>query len=327
MAVVDTVQSGLIAGSTSLSEFSRTHHDGIIALSIFAGLLIAFCGRVILRPTVFLLGFAPTFSVFATIGLALVEDTRPQHTPLLEGFVVCLALLLGCIVGLVLVRALFSVATIVICAGLGVVLALDLCLLAMPVRLPPNAQVLRDLTVILAAVLAGTASVKFPETSVIFGTAFDGTAIAVFCLAKFMGHRPLVFASGLLPADAADVAVWQSWKVFYAGLVLGLGAFAAGMQLRLARAEARADRQPVIAGYRPVADIESGVADNDANLPSPEPPRTPVSFSNEEDAFANYGAMEHEYSVVSNLGAPPLASNGDGNAGANDATVKRSSPI
>lgn len=325
MGVVDTVHDGFVAVTSALDKFASTHHDGIIALSIFAGLIIAFCGRVILRPTVFLLGFAPTFAVFASIGLALVEDTRPKHTSLLEGFVVFLAVLFGAVVGLVMVKVLFSVATIIICAGLGVVLVLDLNLFLTPSILSQNGQVLRDLAVIVAAILAGTASVKFPETSVVFGTAFDGTAIAVYGLAKFMGHRPLVFDTDLLPKDAGDVAIWEAWKMFYASLVLGLGIFAAGMQLRLAQAEARASIPPPITGYRPVADVESGVADNDGNFPSPEPPRTPVSFTNDDDAFGNYGTMEHEYSVVSNLGAPPLASNTDGNTGNSD--VKRASPI
>ncbi len=317
MGVVDTVRNAAVALSTIVGKFASTHHDGILALCIFVGLIIAFCGRVILRPTVFLLGFSPTFALFASIGLALVQDSKPARTSLVEALAVLLAVVLGVLVGFIMLKVLFRFAIILICAGLGVVLVLDLNLFVTANALSHNGQVLRDLLVIIAAILAGTASIKFPETSIVLGTAFDGAGLAVYALAKFLGHRPNVFAASLLPPDVTDVPVWEAWKIFYACLVIALGLFAAGMQHRLARAETIADKTRLAAAYEPVPDVEEGGSAYHGG--SPEPPGTPRSFAKEDDTFGNYGAMEHEYSVVSNLGAPPLA------AGEN-ADVKHATP-
>lgn len=302
MSVWDTVAGATGALSDVTSKFADTHHDGIAAASIVAGLTVAFCGRVILRPIVFLLGFVPTLALFTSVGLALAQDSDPKQVSTFEALALAVAVTLALLVGVLMLKVLFRVAVFLICAAFGALLVMELNLFIVATEMSRTADIIRDMLAITAGILAGIASVYRRETCIMFGTAFDGTAVAVYALAGFMGNRPNVIGPVIL---AADTAVLHTWKLFYASLVVGLSLFASLMQFRLLRAEERADvaeaalKRPN--GFQVIPDIEHGM------ISEIEPPKSPPSFSNDDDGFGNYGALEHEYSVVTNLGAPPLA--------------------
>lgn len=301
MSVWDTVSDAVGALTNVTGTFAETHGDGIAASCIVAGLIVAFCGRVILRPVVFLTGFVPTAALFSSVGIALAKDGDPNNVSAFEAAALALAFILACCAGLLMLKVLFRVAVFAICGACGAILVFELNLFIVSAEMSRYAEVIRDMLAITAAILVGIASVYRRETSILIGTAFDGTAVAVYALAGFMKNRPNIVGSTILVENTPKA---HAYKIFYASLAIGLSTFAALMQFRLAFAEGRVDnflealKRPN--GYAAVPDVEQGI-NSEA-----EPPKSPPSYSNEENGFGDYGTMEHEYSVVSNLGAPPL---------------------
>lgn len=316
MTVVDSVSDSANSLLGAVDDYAASHHDGLVALALFAGVIIAFAGRTLLKPTVFLLGFVPATVTIVALGLALVEDESPKHVSLLEGIVIAVALIAGVLVGVIMLRLLFRIASFLLCAGFGAVLVLVFHLFLLEPVVGKNAQFILYATAVFAALIAGLFSVSYPETGIILGTAFDGAALAVFSLARFLGHRPNVLAETL---PGTDISIW--WAMGYGAATLLLGVFGALTQRQVAIADAiiaqnaeRKSKQPNDNPYDPMADSPyMGMSgEGDHLLPMAEPPRTPPYMRSgvESPAASGYGAVDHEdtqYSVVHNLGAAPLA--------------------
>ena len=304
VSVMGTVQDAAGTLSSVVTNFATTHQDGIDALLIVGGVIVALCGRVILRPVVFLLGFSPTFALFAAIGLSIVTDTLKMTTRTFETIALGGAFILAVIVGMIMLKVLFRVAVFAICASMGGVLVLNLSL-----YFPTQAtfELIRDTIAVIVAILTGMLSTYARETAVIFGTSFDGAALATYAVAGFLGHRPILFNIDEAPKQP------HAWKVFYATFLMCLALFSVLMQLRLAAAEDSGTRAARLYetlkgenSRRDMMDIEGGGAGG--QLLDTDPPKSP-RFSNEDDSgfgTGGYGTMDNEYSVVSHLGAPPL---------------------
>lgn len=316
MAVVDSVSDSANSLLSAVNDYAASHHDGLIALALFAGVIIAFAGRTLLKPTVFLLGFVPATVTIVALGLALVEDESPEHGSLLEGIVIAVALLAGVLVGVIMLRLLFRIATFLLCAGFGAVLVLVFHLFLLEPVVDKNARFILYATAIFAALMTGLFSVSYPDTGIILGTSFDGAALSVFSLSRFLGHRPNILAESV---QGTDISMW--WAMGYGVATLLLGMFGAVTQRQVAIADAiiaqnaEDKKKPATDHpYDPMAESPyMGMSgEGDHLLPLAEPPRTPPYMRSgvESPATSGYGAVDREdtqYSVVHNLGAAPLA--------------------
>lgn len=311
MAVMTSVTDNANMLWSTITAYAASHHDGIVALLLFTGVIISFSGRTLLRPTVFLLGFVPSAITVSALGLALVQDESPSNMSLLECIVLLVGFAVAILVGIVMLRLLFRIATFLLCAGFGAVLVLVSHLFLFEPATDQNALILLYAIMLLAALVAGLFSVSYPDTGIILGTAFDGSAMSVFCLARFLGHRPPVLST--VPVGT-QVSTW--WSIGYGSAVLILGIFGAMTQRQVAKADA------IIAKA-----AETGAEDENASyaisdhehlnlLGSVEPPRTPPYMRSGHNSPGNsgYGAVDQEdtqYSVVHNLGAAPLGASMD----------------
>lgn len=319
MTVIESVSDSANSLFNAINQYAEGHHDGLVALALFAGVVIAFSGRTLLKPTVFLLGFVPSTITIIALGLAIVQDENPEHVSVLEGITIALALVAGILVGVIMLRLLFRIATFVLCAGFGAVVVLVFHLFLLEPAVGKNAKFILYATAIFAALIAGLFSVSYPETGIILGTSFDGAALAVFSLARFLGHRPDVLAEA---AKSPEDSVW--WAVGYGIATLLLGVFGALTQRQVAVAdaiiarEAERKKQGNDHEYDPMAQNPyMGIpGEGDHLLGMAEPPRTPPYMRSSVDspAASGYGALDNEdtqYSVVHNLGAAPLAPSAD----------------
>lgn len=316
MSFFDSVSSSATSFYETVSAYAYSHHDGLVALSLFAGVVVAFSGRTLLKPTVFLLGFIPSTVVLMAVGLAFVRDGNPDHTSLLEGIAIAVALLVGVLVGVVTLRLLFRIATFVLCANFGAVLVFVFHLFLLEPITDQKVLFLWIFIAVIAALVAGLFSVSYPETGIILGTAFDGSALAVFSLARFLGHRPAIFQLG--DADAAtNFSVW--WSITYGTATLLLGVFGALTQRQVAVADeiianyTREKRRNANTSHDPMAQTPYVDFPEEEHqlLALSEPPHTPLHMRSgvgSPGAGSGYGAIVDEptYSVTHNLGAVPL---------------------
>lgn len=327
MTVIDSVGESANAFYETLQKYADSHHDGLVALSLFAGVIIAFSGRTLLRPTVFLLGFVPATVTIIALGLAFLNDESPPssddststHVSIFEGIVVTVAVVCGVIVGVVMLRLLFRIATFLLCAGFGAVIVFVFHLFLLEPVESPNALFMLYVAAAFAALLAGLFSVSYPDTGIILGTAFDGAALSVFSLSRFLGHRPNFLSETV---KGTDISMW--WAIGYGTATLLLGVFGAMTQRQVAIADEiitqNAERkrnqngQQLQESYDPMSTSPYGLppGENEHLLPYAEPPRTPQYMRSGGGSPATnsaYGAVDHEdsqYSVVRNLGAAPL---------------------
>lgn len=283
-----------------VTNFNKEHHAGLEALCIVVGLVVAFCGRVILRPVVFMGGFLPFFGLCWSAGHSLFNDNDPDVFSQTEIYVMVAALIAGLILGFGILKVFFNGAVVLICGTMGGVLVL-VASLYLP-RLPyENAETVLALAGLCGFCVCAGLALCHRETMAIFGTAFDGTALATYFLADFMGKQPK-----FLPSED-DQGLSHAWRAFYATFVIGLGLFASLMQLRLYGAEQtaatlrlrkqeelainRQETQPLIT--RP-EDVEMGGGD----VKSP-----PHSHDDDYD----YDSM---YQTGNHLGTKPLPPSG-----------------
>lgn len=323
MTVVDSVSTTANAFLTTLQQYVSTHHDGIVALLLFIGVIVAFSGKVLLSPTVFLLGFLPTTVSICALAAAFGQDQQDAvpHLILIEAICIIFAILIGILVGVVLLRLLFRIATFLLCAGFGAVLVFVLHLYLLQPAVAPNAQFFLYCAALFAALIAGLFSVSYPETAIILGTAFDGAALAVFSLARFLGQRPNLFSGIVQTPDTASP--W--WTIAYATATLLLGILGAITQHQVATAVRLMAAQKAD-GTRPNAK-PAGAQSQDASIAPPlpfgfaeedpliPPLRTPPSRSGmaSPGSTSGYGAVgdDSHYNVMQNLGAAPLGSSLD----------------
>ncbi|KAI0563283.1 hypothetical protein FGB62_43g18 [Gracilaria domingensis] len=316
MAVVDSVSDSADTLFSNFNEYAASHQDGIVALLLFVGVIVTFAGRVLLTPTVFLLGFIPSSTAITAFAFAFIEDRKPSHPRVLGGVSMVVAAATGTLVGIIMLRLLFRIATFVLCAGFGAVIVLVVHLFLLEPSVGSNALIILYSIVILCALLSGLFSVSYPEPAIILGTSFDGAAVAVFSLARFLGHRPKLLAE--VPEGSQIPAVWA---IGYASATLLLGIFGAMTQWQVALA----DRIVAAAAQKANPTNAGGSKDNDTTgyslqgdqhqiLLSSEPPRTPT-YEREPlhspIGTSTYGAVEQEdqYTVLHNIGAGPLPDN------------------
>jgi len=142
-AILGTITDAAGALPDVVGSFASTHRDGIEALCIVVGLVVALCGRLILRPVVFLLGFLPTFALFSSIGLSLITDVNPEKLSAYEMVALVSSCVLAILVGWVTLKMLFRVAVFGICSIMGGFMVLILSLY-FPPPISDNAQLFRD---------------------------------------------------------------------------------------------------------------------------------------------------------------------------------------
>lgn len=315
MTVVDSVSGTADTLLSNVNSYAASHRDGVIALLLFTGVIIAFTGRSMLRPTVFLLGFIPASAVITTVGLALA-DNQTNHVSIIRAISLILALLFGTLVGVILLRLLFHLATFVLCAGFGAVLVFVAHLLLLEPAMGPNAQFILFAAAILAALVSGLLSVSYPETGIIMGTSFDGSALAVYSLSRFLGHRPSFLSQTV---SGVDITPW--WAFGYGAATVLLGVFGAMTQRQVALADsiiAKAAEKKLKSNSTSSAPDRTNsdntfLGGDDATLLTVEPPRTPPfmksGVDNSPAGTSLYGATDNDdgqYSVIHNLGADPL---------------------
>lgn len=316
MTVLDKVSGPASALFTTISEYADSHHDGLVALSLFVGVVITFSGRTLLRPTVFLLGFIPTTITTMALALALVHDENPTQTSLLEGVAVTISLIVGILVGVIMLRLLFGIATFVLCAGFGAVLVFVFHLFLLEPAQDQNAFFLLYAIATLAGLVSGLFSVSYPDTGIILGTSFDGSALAVFSLARFLGHQP---AFSTPEEEPDDSTVW--WGIGYGAATILLAVFGALTQRQVAAADeilAQAAAQKRLnngSGLLGDPYSMSYGGENQPLLGPIEPPRTPLHMRSgmaTPTAGSAYGMGDDDpkYSVVQNIGAGPLDGEG-----------------
>lgn len=313
MAIVDSLSDSADSILSNFNDYAHSHEDGIIALLLFVGVVVAFSGRVLLTPTVFLLGFIPSSTTITAFALAFIQDRKPANPRLIGAIAMLLSVAVGVLVGFIMLRLLFRIATFLLCAGFGAVVVLIMHLFLLEPSVGPNALILLYAIVILAALLAGLLSVSYPQTAIILGTAFDGAALAVFSLARFLGHQPKLLTQ--VPNGAQIPAVWA---IGYASATLLLGIFGAMTQRQIALADAII----AAAAEKRNAALQNNESEAPESLPTveqqhllsfqAEPPRTPP-YEREpiHSPIGNstYGAVDQDdsqYSVIHNIGAQPL---------------------
>lgn len=271
--------------ASTVSSFVDSHQDGIIALVLLLAVAVTLTGRLMLRPTVFMLGFAPTFLFCASLGYSVFCDVEEAKscaagTPVPVALVVA-SLVLGVIAGIVMLRLLFGLAIFAMTAASGVVLVAIIHVLL----LQPDSggvEVIMFAIAIAAGLLCGLLSLAYPEVMIIVGTSIDGAAVAIFALAHFLGNEPDVLGT---------VAKGKSpfWNISYAIDTVILGTYGMLIQLRIAAAER-------------TSSSSSQGSHSDGAVDESEP------------LLSSYGAVSEDYSKNA-LGAPPLQSYEDEEAG------------
>lgn len=337
MTVVDDIATSADNVLSNVANYAETHSEGITALLLLLGVVITFSGRILLRPTVFLLGFAPTTSSITAFGVALLADHSSgwarHYQVIFQMLVFLFALSMGLLVGIVMVRLLFRVVTFLLCGGLGAVLVLIFHMLILQPAGSQNALLVWYAAMILAGLITALISVGYPETTVILGTSFDGAALAVFSVARFLGHRPRLLA----PTGSESAIGWDAmehwWAISYGVAAILLALFGAMAQRRVAIADAimeSASRQVVsvttpllfhedLRGDADITDVTDAPRGVNKRLSMPvrprsryllpsvddsrqvvtviEPPRSPAyrrSGSQSPPAFSAYGAADVE---------------------------------
>lgn len=269
-----------------------------------------------LKPTVFLLGFTPSFIAIVALGLAFIHDEKPSHAPLLEGIAIAVGIIVGVLVGVIVLRLLFRIAIFLLCAGFGAVLVFVFHLFLLAPIGGTNALFVLYSIIILAALISGLFSVSYPETGILLGTSFDGSALAVYSLARFLGHQPTF----LKASDGTKISLW--WSIGYGAATILLGVFGFISQRQVAAAnkiiaaDAQRKRQNSNTQMDPMAQFQGYSGEGDHLLPMIEPPRTPVHMRSDAESptgGSGYGTIEDDpkYSVAHNLGAGPLGSSED----------------
>lgn len=316
MTVFDTVANTASSVFGTISAYADTHHDGLVALSLLAGVVITFSGRILLKPTVFLLGFVPSLITIVALGLAFIQDEKPSHASLLEGVTIVVGIIGGVLVGIIVLRLLFRIAIFLLCAGFGAVLVFILHLFLLAPFGGTDALFVLYSIITLAALISGLFSVSYPETGILLGTSFDGSALAMYSLARFLGHQPTF----LKASDSTKISIW--WSIGYGVATILLGVFGFISQRQVAAANkiiavnAERRRQNSNAQIDPMAQYQGFSGEGDHLLPMIEPPHTPVhmrSGAESPTAGSGYGTIEDDpkYSVAHNLGAGPLGSSED----------------
>lgn len=268
----------------SVGEYVDTHQDGIIALCLTCATAVTFSGRTLLRPTVFLSGFLPTFGFFSSIGYSLLpepqrilDDNRIRVFPSL---IVIVALLLGVLAGMIMLKVLFALATFLITAMSGAVLVFLVHVLLLQ-TLTSSGQVILATFAVVAAMITGVVSLVYPRTMIIIGTAFDGGACTVYSLSHFLGHQPRVFGS----QTSVEAPLWA---LGYSLATFVLAAYGIYVQLLVAATETARNTKKV--------DVQSNLDETEPLLPT-------------------YGSVDGDYGKSNALGAPPLSSYDDEEAG------------
>ncbi|CAN8076925.1 unnamed protein product [Agarophyton chilense] len=314
MAVVDSVSDSADNILSTFNGYTADHQDGIVALLLFVGVIVTFAGRVLLTPTVFLVGFIPSATAITAFAFAFIKERKPSNPRVLGGVSMIVAAATGTLVGIIMLRLLFRIATFLLCAGFGAVLVLVGHLFLLEPSVGPNALIIIYSIVILAALLSGLYSVSYPEPAIILGTSFDGAALAVFSLARFLGHRPKLLAE--VPEGSQ---IPTEWAIGYAAATLFLGVFGSMTQWQVALADrivaAAAEKANTTAEDKENETIGyNSQSDQHQLLLTSEPPRTPT-FEREPlhspVGMSTYGAVEPEdqYTVLHNIGAGPLPDN------------------
>lgn len=278
---MDTVTDNAGELASTVTGFVDSHQDGIVALVLLLSVAVTLTGRLMLRPTVFMIGFLPTFFFCASLGYSLFCDPaeagscRPGTA--VPAVLVVVALLLGVVAGIVMLRLLFALAIFAMTAASGVVLvAIVHVLLLQPDS--GGAEVIMFAAAIAAGLLAGLVSLAYPDVMIIVGTSIDGAAIAIFALAHFLGNEPDVLGTVVKGKS-------PMWNFAYAVSTVLLGTYGMLIQLRIAAAD------------------------------QPPPDRTLAPQELDETSpILSFGAVNDEYSK-NMLGAPPLQSYPDEEAG------------
>lgn len=253
MTVVDDVIDALDNVFSTISLYSKSHQDGSTALILLFGVIIVFTGKALLRPTVFLLGFLPTSTVMSSFGIALVADiTDHASSPnkfviYVDVIIIIISLILGLLVGVVMVRLLLRVTTFVICGASGAVMVALVYLFFIHPPTSRNVLFVWYAVMLLAVIVTALLSVTYPDTAIILGTSFDGAALAVASMARFLGHRPTLFhpfSASPTPSSAPPGSAPPSidhadnwWAMSYAVTLLILAAFGSATQYRIVSAE------------------------------------------------------------------------------------------
>jgi hypothetical protein len=283
---MDGVADAAGAISSSVANYADTHQDGIIALALMCGTAVVFCGRTLLRPTVFMIGFIPTVAFFASIGYSLLPEssfTAPASSDIAHVLPVVVGIAsvaLGVLAGIIVNRLLFALATFIVTAASGVVFVLIAhAFLLQPVT--SSGQVILFTAAVVAALVTGMLSLIYPRIMVILGTAFDGAAIAVLSVAHFLGNGSDAF----MGTATALESPW--WALGCSIATVVLGSYGVMIQMRVVANESAPQR--VNRGDRDVGAYEELPADGE-----------------NESLLATYGSVDADYTKSSTLGAPPL---------------------
>lgn len=268
--------------ASTVTGFVDSHQDGIVAMVLLLAVTVTLTGRLILRPTVFMIGFLPTFFLCASLGYSAfcdkadAESCRPGTAE--PAFLALVALALGVVAGIVMLRLLFALAIFAMTAASGVVLVAIIHVLLLQPDSGP-AEVIMFSAAVAAGLVAGLLSLAYPEVMIIVGTSIDGAAIAIFALAHFLQNEPDVL--GAVVKGKSPI-----WNVAYAISTVILGTYGMLIQLRVAAA----DHSP------------------------PSRSMDPLELDETRPHLSSYGAVNDDYSK-NMLGAPPLQSYPDEETG------------
>jgi Domain of unknown function (DUF4203) len=268
--------------ASTVSSFVDAHQDGIVGLVLLLSVVVTFTGRLMVKPTVFTLGLVPAFLFCASLGYSVFcnsDDAKSCASGTAVPIVlVILSLILGVVAGMVMLRLLFALAIFAMTAASGAVLVAIVHVLMLQPE-SSGVEVVMFSIAIAAALVAGSLSLVYPEVMTIAGTSIDGAATAIFSLAHFLGDEPEVPGS---------VGKSSLWSVVYAVATVLLGTYGMLIQLRTSAAGVR-------------------------SAPREQRPRGEVDET--EPLLSSYGSVVGDDYSKNALGAPPLASYEDEEAG------------
>lgn len=256
--------------------FASNHEEGLVAAVLLVATIVTLTGRTLLKPTVFLLGFLPFFSFFASAAFyyfcasTTTATCLNFHSPLQ----ICAALVsfvLGIVAGVLVLQRLFPLATFFLIGVAGVILVLVAHILLLQPR-PNLGDVFFYAVAVAAALIMGIMSLYNLGLMIVIGSAIDGAAIAMYALLHFFGVEPSVL--GQVPGAEGSLL----WTLVYGVGVIFLSCYGTFVQLRMAAADQQPER--IIVG------------------PGPD-------SREDEPLIASYGAADDEYSKHA-LGAGPL---------------------
>uniref|UniRef100_A0A7S3ABV1 Transmembrane protein 198 n=1 Tax=Rhodosorus marinus TaxID=101924 RepID=A0A7S3ABV1_9RHOD len=220
--VPGAIQDAASGSADAVADYLSNHSPAAAAVLVAIGVIVAFNGRHLLAPFLFVLGAAPGGMLLLVASQAVFSGTDFQLVVSVIAFAV------GCILfGWLFVSLLYDLGVFLLGALLAVVVASILTTYALYRINPSDPNLTFYLTAAFLGSVFGLLALSYKGAMVPLSSAFVGSYVAVRAIAFFIGGFP----------DPVDFASQEAepGRSIYTGIIVFLGGIAAYNQWRYDR--------------------------------------------------------------------------------------------